>query len=200
MPHPHAIGVALLNELRHLPDNAIGLLTVQRPGLAVGAEYRNLHHDFLRLSILIIPNHKLDHTIAGFGLGNDVAQDLARVHILEYATIDAVDQLTLLQHPGRRGGRSLLHILDPHAEGRLQQLDTDPHRPEPIDRLKLRLVIRKRMEHGMHLVVGASLHAGQPALTCRPGSHNAHPGHHNGQGNNIDSGHASIHGVPSAVL
>ncbi len=35
--------------------------------------------------------------IVGLGLGDDVTQNLARVHILEYPTVDAVDELALLE-------------------------------------------------------------------------------------------------------
>ena len=88
----------------HAADDLVGLRAIQRPGLAVGAEYRDLHHDLLRYGLGCILDHQRDLAVSRLGLGDDVAELDARINLLELLPIDRLDDLAGLEFACRLGG------------------------------------------------------------------------------------------------
>ena len=120
--------LVLRQHLGELADDLVGLRAVERPGLAVAPHHRD-GDDHLSLALDL----EADRAVAGFRLGDDVAEDLARVALLEDLAVEALDDLARLELAGLRGGRALLDIADDRREARLLDVEADSHRAEVLD-------------------------------------------------------------------
>ena len=97
-------------------NDLVRLRAVERPGLAVGPKHRNLHRDRLGPAL----DGELEQAIGCLRRGEDSAQLDARVDVLELLPVDRLDDLALLEFPGRGGRRTFLDVGDSNDEGRLE--------------------------------------------------------------------------------
>ena len=124
--HRSPLGLVLLRqEVGQLANDLVRLRAVERPGVAVAAQHRNLHGD-----IAEVPDLQNHLAVGGFRPGDEVAEDDAGVNLLEGGAVDAFDNLAFLQFASSCGGGPLLDIVDLHRHARAHQVDADPHRPE----------------------------------------------------------------------
>ena len=110
-------------------NDLVRLRAVERPGLAVGPKHRNLHRDRLGLAL----DGELEQAIGCLRRGEDSAQLDARVNVLELLPVDRLDDLPLLEFPGRGGRRTFLDVRDSNDEGRLEQVDPHAYGAEALD-------------------------------------------------------------------
>jgi len=127
-------------------NDPLRLRAVQRPGLAVGTENRDLDDHLFGLGVRRVFDHELHHTVGGLGCGQDLGELDSRVDVLEFLPVDRFDNLTSLQLTSRRRGRTSLDVLDLHHEGGLMQFNPHADRPEAVDRLQRCPRTRRRGE------------------------------------------------------
>ena len=147
--------VLLSDKVGEIPDDLVGFRAIHGPGLAVGSHHRDVDGDFAG-----ILDFEDDFPVLGLGLGDDVAEDDARIDFFEHFAVDALDDLAFLQLAGFLGGGARLHVADLHGHAGADQVDADPDRAEVSDKPWLAAVaagaLRKGVEDrgGFRRVVG----------------------------------------------
>ena len=137
------IVAGLRQPVRLVAHDLCRLRTVERPGLAVGAQHRNVYNNLIGcLGVRRLLDHELDDAVRGLGLRDDGAELDARINVLELLAVDRLDPLADLDLAGGLGGRSFVHPAHLHLEGRQDQVDTDADRSEMLNRRAYRGLAR----------------------------------------------------------
>ena len=117
------------DKVGEVADDFFGLGAVQRPGFAVAAEDGDVHGDgALALDL------EVDLAIGGLGFGDDVAEQEARVALGfgEFDSVDAFDDVALIELAGFLGGGARFDVLDFHHRAFLEH-DADADGAEVSD-------------------------------------------------------------------
>ena len=96
--------------------NLVGLRAIERPGLAVAPQHRNLHSDRLGFAL----DGKLEQAIGCLCRGKDFPQLDTRINVGQFLSINRFDNLVLLEFPGCCGRRTFLDVTDLHNKCRLE--------------------------------------------------------------------------------